>query len=146
MKIQLKEKFINHYLYNGNKKKCETILLKSFKSLQKTSKKPYKKVLKLSIINSSPIFRIVVLKKKKRKKQKFVKEVPTFVTNKFERISWGLKYILHFRKSLINSCFYSYLKNELLLSARNIGEGNILKINFQKKAIEKKRLLSYFRW
>lgn len=145
MKIQSKGKFMNHYLYNGNKKTCETILLKSFKSLQKTSKKPYKKVLKLSIINSSPIFRIVALKKKQQKRV-FVKEVPTFVTNEFERISWGLKYILHFRKSSINSCFYSYLKDELLLSARNIGEGNVLKINIYKKATEKKRFLSYFRW
>lgn len=146
MKIQLKNKFINHFLQNGNKKKCEGILLKSFKNLQKFSKKPYKKVVKLAIINASPVFRIVMLRKKKRKKQKFVKEVPTFVTSKFERISWGLKYILHLKNFSINLCFSDYLKKELLLNAQNSKNSINIKINNHKKAIEKQRFLLYFRW
>lgn len=74
MKIQLKNKFINHFLQNGNKKKCEGILLKSFKNLQKFSKKPYKKVVKLAIINASPVFRIVMLRKKKEKNKNLLKK------------------------------------------------------------------------
>jgi len=61
----MRNKFLNHLIKNGNKKTCEIILLKSFKSLQKNSKKCYKRIFKLAVVNSTPIFRIIVLKKKK---------------------------------------------------------------------------------
>ena len=67
MKKKIKSKLINHLLKNGNKKTCENMLLKSFKSIQKSSLKSYKKIVKTAIINSASIFRIVKLKQKKRK-------------------------------------------------------------------------------
>ena len=88
MKNKLKNKFLNFLLKNGNKKTCESVLLKCFKNLQKSSNKCYKRIFKLALINSTPVFRIIVLKNKKiRKKNRKSKEVPKLITKNFERIS-----------------------------------------------------------
>jgi len=65
IKIQL----INHLLNSGNKKTSEKLLLKSFKNIQKTSKKSYKEILQLAVVNSLVIFRIVLLRSKKKKRK-----------------------------------------------------------------------------
>jgi len=146
MKIKLREKFINHLLKNGNKKTCEKVLLKSFKELQKKTKKPFKTVVKLSIINLTPVFRIITLKNKKSKKQKFSKEVPMFVTKEMERISWGIKYLLYFTKSFYSLKTYKKLHHEILSTVTGKGETAKTKIDYHKKAVFKKRFLSHFRW
>ena len=145
LKKKIKLKLINHLLKNGNKKTCENILLKSLKKIQKNSLKSYKKVFKIAIINSASIFRIVKLKQKKRKK-KSVKEIPTFVLNNFERVSWSLKVILaHSKKQNINS-FYKKLKQEIIINSKNKGSAVDRKIDLHKQILPKKRLLLYFRW
>jgi len=88
MKNKLKTKFLNHLLRNGNKKTCEGVLLKCFKNLQKSSNKSHKKIFKLAVINSTPVFRLIVLKNKKtRKKNRKSKEIPKLITKNSERIS-----------------------------------------------------------
>nr|QYJ09257.1 ribosomal protein S7 [Pleurosigma sp. mgcode 4] len=144
-KKRLKCKLINHLLKNGNKKTCENILLKSLKNIQKTSLKPYKKVVKIAVINSASIFRIVKLKQKKRKK-KSVKEIPTFILNNFERISWSLKVILHYSKQQNANNFYKKLKQELIINSKNKGNSVDKKNELHKQILPKKRLLLYFRW
>ena len=64
-----KLKLINHLLNNGNKKTCESILLKSFKNIQKSSLKSHKKITKIAIIYSVSIFRMIKLKQKKEKRK-----------------------------------------------------------------------------
>lgn len=145
MKIKLKSKLINHLLKNGNKETCEITVLKSFKSIQKTSKKPFKTVVQLAVINSSPLFRLAVLKKK-RKKKEISKEIPKFVTQNFERISWGLKYVLFFAKKPFSLNLYNKLKQEFLVNAQNKGNAVRIKTDFQKQAVKNKRVLLYFRW
>lgn len=145
LKKKIKSKLINHLLKNGNKKTCESILLKSFKNIQKKSPKSYKKVIKTSIVNSATIFRIIKLKEKKRKK-KGVKEIPKFIFNKFERISWSLKYITtHSEKQNLNN-FYKKLIQEIIINSKNKGNTNDKKTDLHKQILPKKRLLLYFKW
>jgi ribosomal protein S7 len=142
---KIKFKLINHLLKNGNKKTCENVLLKSFKNIQKNSLKSYKKVIKISIINSATIFRIVKLKQKKRKK-KSVKEIPTYIFNNFERISWALKVILTSSKKQNANNFYKKLKQEILINSKSKGNSVDKKTDLHKQILPKKRLLLYFRW
>ena len=145
-KKKIKLKLINHLLKNGKKQTCETIFLKSLKNLQKSSLKSHQKILKIAIINSASIFRIVKLKKKKRKKKKSSKEIPTFIFNNFERISWALKVILtHSKKQNINK-FYQKLEQEILTCSKNKGNSIDKKIDLNKQILTKKRLFLYYRW
>lgn len=142
---KIKSKLLNHLLKNGNKKTCENILLKSFKTIQKNSLKSYKKVIKIAIVNSASIFRIIKLKQKKRKK-KSVKEIPKFIFNNFERISWSLKIILTYSKKQNANTFYKKLKQEIIINSKNKGSAIDKKIDLHKQILPKKRLLLYFRW
>jgi ribosomal protein S7 len=142
---KIKSKLVNHLLKNGNKKTCESILLTSFKTLQKSSLKSYKKIIKIAVINSASIFRIVKLKQKKRKK-KSVKEIPTFIFNNFERISWSLKVILTYSKKQNANTFYKKLKQEIIINSKNKGSTIDKRIESHKQILPKKRLLLYFRW
>jgi ribosomal protein S7 len=145
LKKKIKLKLINHLLKNGNKKTCENLLLKSLKDIQKNSLKSYKKIFKIAIINSSTIFRIVKLKKKKRKK-KSVKEIPTFIFNNYERISWSLKVILTYTKKQNANSFYKKLKQEIIIDSKHKGNSVDKKTDLHKQILPKKRLLLYFRW
>lgn len=144
-KKKIKLKLMNHLLKNGNKKTCENILKKSFKDIQKNSCKSYKKIIKISIINAASIFRIINLRQKKRKK-KSVKEVPTFILNNFERISWSLKTISTSAKKQNASNFFTKLKQEIIINSKNKGKTLEKKIDIQKTVLPSKRLLLYFRW
>jgi ribosomal protein S7 len=145
LRKKIKLKLISHLLKNGNKQTCENILLKSFKNIQKDSLKSPKKVIKIAITNSASIFRIVKLKQKKRKK-KSVKEIPTFILNNFERISWSLKVILESSKKQNANNFYKKLKQEIIINSKNKGNSVDKKIDLHKQILPKKRLLLYFRW
>ena len=140
-----KLKLINHLLNNGNKKTCESILLKSFKNIQKSSLKSHKKITKIAIIYSVSIFRMIKLKQKKRKK-KNVKEVPAFIFNNFERVSWSLKIILTSSKKQNSNNFYKKLKKEIITNSKN--KGNVIdkKTELNKQILLKKRLFINFRW
>jgi ribosomal protein S7 len=143
--IKIKNKFINHLLKHGKKKTYESIVLKSFKNIQKSSDKPLKKIIRLAIINSTPIFRIKTLRKKRRKK--IEKEVPAFVYTDFERISWGLKYCLYFTKNFFSLKLYKKLEQEILLNAQqNKGDAEKKKIEYHKQAVLNHRFLINYRW
>jgi len=147
MKNKLKTKFLNHLLKNGNKKTCEIILLKCFKNLQKSSNKCHKKVFQLALINSTPVFRIIVLKNKKiRKKNRKSKEIPKLITKDFERISWSMKYILNFTKQGFVTSSRVKLGQEIILSAQKKGNAAKKVLNYQKQSILNKRFLLHFRW
>jgi len=147
MKNKLKTKFLNHLLRNGNKKTCENVLLKCFKNLQKSSNKCHKKILKLALINSTPVFRIIVLKNNKtRKKNRKSKEIPKLITKNFERISWSIKYILNFTKQSFPTRLRAKLGQEIILNAKNKGNATKKVSHHQKQLILNKRFLLHFRW
>ena len=147
MKNKLKNKFLNFLLKNGNKKTCESVLLKCFKNLQKSSNKCYKRIFKLALINSTPVFRIIVLKNKKiRKKNRKSKEVPKLITKNFERISWSMKYVLNFTKQPFPTRLRVKLGQEIILNAQNKGSATKKIPYHQKQSVSNKRLLLHFRW
>lgn len=131
--INLKEKMHNHLMSNGNKGTCEKKILQNFKLLQKTSKKDHTNLVKLAIINSSPIIQLRQIKKKKRKS---VKEFP-YVLKKQNRISLGLKLIVE--KSNKN------LHQEILQFAKKKSELLRTKEDKHKLALAQKKYI-FFRW
>ena len=143
---KIKHILINHLMISGKKKTCETILLKSLKTIQKFSKKPHKTILKLAIINSTSTFRIFELKRKKRRKNKRSKEIPVFISNNYKRISWSLKFISQTTKKITNNKTYKSLKQEILVSSQNEGNSSKIKTDLHKQIIKKKRLFLYFKW
>ena len=144
----IKSTIINHLITDGNKKTCETIILKSLKNIQKVCKKSHKILFKLAIIKSTSAFRLIQLKQKKRKikKIKNSKEIPVFISNNYKRISWALKYILQTTRTKANNQFYKTLKQEIIFSSKNEGDSIKTKTNLHKQIITQKRLFLYFRW
>ena len=147
-KQNLKNKVINHIMIKGNKLKGEKILSKTLKSLQKTEIKPHNSIMKSAVLNSMPIFRLIKLKKKSKKKKgnkSQTKEIPAFLSNYFFRTSWSIKYMVLKSKQNAN-IFHSNFKNEVLLNSQNLGESVSVKNEIQKQALKKKLLFRYYRW
>lgn len=140
----IKKKLINHIIKNGNKNTCEKIILKSFKILQKSTLKSHKNIFKLSIINSTSSFRIFKLKRKRRKKKNFSKEMPKFIYNSSYRISWALKFLSQLIKKKISNKYYKNLKHEIIITSKN--EENTYNKSIHQQAITKKRVFFRFRW
>lgn len=144
-KSEIRNKIINHLMLNGEKKTSEKILLKSFKELQKCSKKQSKKIIELAIIFSTPIFKIHRIINKKRKK-KNIKEIPTIITSKKARISLAIKFILNALQNSKSNYFYLEFKKEILLHVKSEGHAVKKKNETQKQALLKKHFFSYYRW
>lgn len=143
-KIKLKNKIINHLISNGKKEISEKILLKSFKELQKSSKKQPEKLIKLALIFSTPVFKIYKITNKKRKKK--IKEVPTIINTKKARISLAIKFILTTLKTKKSNYFYIKLHNEIFLTLKNEGSAIQIKNKIQKQALLNKHFFYFYRW
>ena len=145
----LQKKLINHVTKNGKKHKSEKTIIKSFKIAQKSQKKNHGKITKLSILNTIPIFKVIKLTNKKRKK-KSTKEIPTLVSNYTSRVSLGLKYLI---KTTANTktqnkqtTFFKKFKNELLLGTISENNANTMKNNIQTTALQEKKYFRFYRW
>lgn len=149
-KKKLKQKILNHFLKNGGKKTCESKLLKALKLIQKSKKHTHIEILKLAILNTTPIFRVIKLKEKKRKKgSKTDKEIPSFLSGYASRSSWALKYISFAAKKnklKSNNIFYKQLGQEILTNANSEGDAIKQVQEVQKKALQKKKFFRYYRW
>jgi len=144
--LRLKEKILNHIQKNGQKKTSEKILNKSFKLIQKSQKKSHNEIFKLSVVNSTPTFRVIKLKNNKRRKKKSIREIPAFLSTYMFRSSWALKYLIQTSKKKQSKIFSDQLKNETLLSAKY--EGNVIKLKneIQEQALQKKKYFRHYRW
>lgn len=100
----------NHLMSEGNKSTCEKVIFKNIKLLQKTSKKNHTDLIKLAVINSSPVIQLRQIRKKKRKS---IKEFP-YVLKKQNRISLGVKMIV---KNNETTSFYEEI---LLFSKKEV--------------------------
>ena len=147
-KINIQRKLINHLTGNGEKNTSEKILLKSFKDLQKSSKKKSTKIIKLALIYSTSIFKLHKIKNKKIKKRtNNVREIPAFISNKHSRASSSLKLIISNTRKKKEYKFYKKLKNEIVLNAGNKNNSSVaLKNELQKSILTKKHYFLYYRW
>lgn len=145
-RTNLKKKLLNHLTKSGKKQISEKVLIKSLKATQTSQKKNHYKVIRLSLLNTTPTFKIVKLKNKKRRKSS-TKEIPTFLSNFRSRTSWSLKYLIKTTSSQENNITFSEkLKNELLLGAKSENNVTLLKNKLQHKTIQEKKYFKNFRW
>jgi ribosomal protein S7 len=144
-KLYLKHKIFNLLMINGNKEMCEIFFLKSSKLLQKSLIKNNKEIIKIGIINSSPVVNIKQVRLKKGKK-KNVKKYP-FVLDPQNRISLAIKFILETikQKGKKSSYLYINLKQEIEASSQNNSNAVTRKDNLQKDTLLNKKY-SYYRW
>lgn len=145
-KTELKKKLTNHITKNGKKEISEKILTKTFKRIQRYQKKNYTDIVKLSLTNATPTFKMIELTDKKRKK-KSVKEIPTFLSNYKSRTSWGIKYLTKSSNLQKNhTTFFKKMENEFLITAKSESQTVTLKNNFQNKALQEKKYFRFYRW
>ena len=136
----LKTKIIKYILNEGNKRTSEKIFLKTLKSIQKSSNKDSKSIVKFSLIKVSPFLSI---KKKKRNRQMVI-EIP-FLLKSSSRIFFAVKEIICIVQRKKKSSFFFLFKHELLNSL--IENNEILKEKkevYQKAFI--KKAFAHFRW
>ena len=120
----LKTKIFNHIMFNGSKQTSEKLFLKSLKQIQKiNSKKKIEDIIKLGVINSSPI---VYLKTIKRKRKQTI-EFPFLLKNEI-RLSYGLKLILNNCQSKKFNNFYNQLNLELTESSKGFGKNKLASV------------------
>ena len=144
--IELKQKLINAGMKHGKKKTVEKILIKSLKLIQKYNKKNHKNLIKDSIINSTPTFKINT-QSKKRGKRKMNKEIPTFIKKDSLRTSSSLNFLLSSAlKNKELKTFYKKITQEILESSINKSKSIEKKTEIQKQVLMQKRYLLNFRW
>jgi ribosomal protein S7 len=147
-KIEIKNKFINHFMGDGKKSTSEKILLKSFKELQKNSKKKTTKILKIALINLTPIFKFHIIKSKQKKiKKKTDKTIPAFISNQNVRTSSAIKFIAaNTTKKEEKFKLYKKLNEEILLNAADYESPAIQIKNELQKSVLTKKIFLYYRW
>jgi ribosomal protein S7 len=140
-KINIKENIINQIMINGNKQTSEKLFLKSLKSIQKIHyKKKFEELIKISLINSSPIVYLKYIKRKRRQTVEF-----PFLLRSNARISYGIKWILKHCKLKKSTPFYKQLKIEFVNSSTNLSQSVEKKIQIHQQAVSKKKFANY-RW
>lgn len=144
--IELKKKLTNHITKDGKKGICEKEILRSFKAAQKSQKKNHAKIAKLSVVNTIPVFKIVKLTNKKRRK-KSVREIPVLVSSYKARVSLGLKYLIKAIKSQpVKASFSEKFKSELLSGAVSDNNAIVTKNSVQTRALAEKKYFRFYRW
>jgi len=136
--IKLKIKIQNSLMSSGKKSICEKLLLKTTKSLQKSSNKNHASLIKLAVINNAPSIKIKKIKRKRKK----LKEFP-FIPSKKTRTFFALKFILTYSKK-ISTNFYVQIEKGILKGSEN-SQNNKHKENDQEQALKLKKY-SHYRW
>ena len=144
--IIFKNKIVNAFMKNGKKHTSEKILLKSSKLTQKSSRKNFKNLAQLAIVNTTSAFKLneQVMKKGKRKSKKVT---PSFIIKDSLRVMTALKFIkstVQKKKNSVDS--YKNLSNEILASSVLKGQSIEQKTKLQTQILLNKRYLSKFKW
>jgi|JI102314DRNA_FD_contig_51_223291_length_643_multi_2_in_0_out_0_1 ribosomal protein S7 len=144
--IVLKNKIVNIFMENGKKRTGEKIWLKSAKLLQKSTTKSFQSLIKISIINITPVFKLneQTMKKGKRKAQKII---PSFIVKNSLRKMTALKFLKEgvFKNKNQVGC-HRGLAKEILDSSFLKGQSIEQKNKLQIQVLLNKRHLSKFRW
>ena len=131
---------------SGKKTTGEKILLKSLKSLQKSTDKNFKILLHSAIINSASAFKVNE-QAVKRGKRKAIKSIPSFIISDSLRVTTALKLLTKISTKNKSSDFlYKKLMTEILSSSALKGQSVDQKNEIQKQILVNKRYLSKFRW
>lgn len=144
--IVLKNRIINILMKSGKKHTGEKILLKSAKLLQKSTSKSFQNLVQLTIINTTPVFKLneQTVKKGKRKAQKII---PSFIVKNSLRIMTALKFLKNsVVKDKTNAGFHKNFVNEILITSLLKGQSIEQKNKLQTQALFNKRHMSKFRW
>lgn len=144
--LELKQKFTNAMMKHGKKKTAEKVLIKSLKLIQKFNKKNHKNLIKDSIINATPTFKINK-QSSKRGKRKVEKEIPAFVKKDSLRTVLSVNFLI--TASLQNKdskTFYKKLAEEVLETSFQKSKSIEQKTEIQKRVLIQKRYLLKFRW
>jgi len=141
-----KNKMVNVFMKNGKKHTGEKILLKSSKLIQKSSRKNFKNLVQLAIINTTSAFKLneQIMKKGKRKSKKIT---PSFIIQDSLRVMTALKFIrntVQKKKNSMNS--YKNLSNEIIASSSLKSQSIEQKTKLQTQILLNKRYLSKFKW
>ena len=144
--ITFKNHIINIIMKNGKKRTGEKILLKSLKSLQKSTQKNFQNLIQFAIVNSTSTFKLneQTMKKGKRKSKKVT---PSFITKDTLRVMTAIKSLIAGAvkdKSSIN--FYESFKKEVLDASSFRGNSVEQRSKLQAQILVKKRYLAKFRW
>ena len=142
----LKNRIMNTLMKDGKKTTGEKILLKSLKSLQRSTAKNCKILLQLSITNLTSTFKINEQSVRKGKR-KTIKNYSSFITNDSLRIIEALKLLVNSSSKSKNlGFFYKRLTTEILSSSALKGQSIEQKNTIQKQVLTNRRYLSKFRW
>lgn len=142
----LKNKIVNTLMKSGRKTTGEKILLKSLKSLQRSTDRNFKTLLHSAVINSASTFKVNEQAVKKGKR-KAVKSIPSFIASDSLRIITALKLLTKISRKNKNADFlYKKLVVEILSSSALKGQSVDRKNEMQKQILLNKRYLSKFRW
>ena len=137
----LKTKIFNSIMFNGSKQTSEKLFLKSLKQIQKiNSKKKSKDIIKLGLINSSPVVYLKIIKRKRKQTIEF----PFLLKNEI-RLSYGIKSLLNNCQTKKFNTFYNKLNLELTESSKGFGTSKEKKVQLHKQAFLKKKFANY-RW
>jgi ribosomal protein S7 len=142
-KINIKNKIINNLTLDGKKDTSNKIVLKSLKQLQKNSFKQSKKLINLSFILTTPIFK--VHKRTLKRKKKRILEIPVLINSNKSKLSLAIKIFLSTLKTKKAGHFYTKFYKETLSNIQNEKSCVKLKNNTQKQALAKKRIFYYYK-
>lgn len=139
-------KFGNIIMVNGEKKTAEKTILKLAKGLQKSTKKNFKNLIQLSVINTASTFKLNQQLVKKGKK-KTVRTNPVFIVSDSLRIATSLKFIINGAFMIQKAAhFYQKLTDEILVSFTLKSQLVDRKNEIQKQIFTNKKYFSKFRW
>lgn len=141
-----REQILNHITKNGKKRTSEKIFIKSFKEMQKNSTKQTKEILKIVIINATPVFKFKEFRNRNKRKKALVKRIPTFLSQDSTRFSQAIKILLGVSKmNSFNKC-YLRIADEILNNASKDAQTSKIKEDLQKEVTISKRYLKRYRW
>ena len=145
----LKKTLRNQGVLGGKSQKMEITLQKTFKQFQKSQKKSHKKIINLSILNLTSLFRIIGLKNK-HKKKKSKKKIPAFLSHYKFRTDKALKTLLLNTTALRTHAhsFEERLSKEILqTSFYESGNKSISSINeLNSVVLKEKKYFRFYRW
>lgn len=128
-------------MVNGNKRTSEKVFFKSLKLIQKTQlKKNFEAVLKMSLVNSSPLIYVKQIKRKRKRTIEF-----PFLLNSKLKLSYGIKFLVSNSKKNKAESFYKSFNTELLNSSKKISLSFKQKTDLHKDGFAKRKFANY-RW
>jgi len=142
---EIKQTVFNLIMKNGKKQTSEKLFLKSIKLLQKSTEKNTINILKTSIVHSSPLTKMKIYRRNKKRKTKHIITFPYLLTFKQKNVLGIKNLVLSSQNKQIPNHFFNNFSNQLINSSNK--QGKILEkiLTDHNEAFLKKKF-SNFRW